>query len=159
MIESGKVQNTKRTKQNKFLISLLFAAVMLNSLHDINQLREFTSGLANRTLALIRTSEFSTYASKWAVADSSCSQSTSSIENSVDQPRWSEPVAPRILKIKRHMGNVSADNLAVHELVAREIATATKRVHRGRLTYLTIQLPNRDYGRGFDSEVKEETKQ
>ena len=154
MIESGKAQSAGRTKQNRFLVFLLLASVLVSSLKDLNRLQESASGLASWTLSLLRASEPSSYASNWAAADRSCSQSASQTESSSDQFRWNEPDGSgQSLKIKRIIGNVPA-----HAAARQVVMLAMKKARRSKLVFVTIKLPE-NYGRVIDSELKEDTKQ
>ena len=155
MIEPGRTQNTGRTKQNGFLVSLILAAVFINAMQDFNRLQEFTSGLTSWTASLLQGSGPASYASNWAREDRTCSQSASQKVRSSDESGWNEPgAAGQSLKIKRINRDISVTPAA-----AREIATmATKKARRNKLVLVTIKLPE-NYGRAIDSELKEETKQ
>jgi hypothetical protein len=154
MIESGKVQNAGRTKQNRFLVFLLLASVLVSSLKDLNRLQESASGLARWTSSLLRASEPASYASNWAAADRSCSQWASQKESSSDEFRWNEPAAPGpSLKIKRIIGNAHA-----HAATRQVVMLAMKKAWRGKPVFVTIKLPE-TFGRAIDSELKEDTKQ
>ena len=156
MIESGKAQNAGRTKQNRFLVFLLLASVLVSSLKDLNRLQESASSLASWTLSLLRASEPPSYASNWAAADRSCSQSASQTESSSDQFRWNEPAAlGPSLKIKRINGNARA-----HAATRQVVMLAMKQARRGKPVFVTFEFVERGtYGRAIDSELKEDTKQ
>ena len=157
MIESSKAENAGRTKQNRFLISLLFAAVLLNSLHDFNRVREFSSGLASWATSLLQASQPVSYATNWAEADRSCSQWASQKKSSLAESGWIEPAASdQSLRIKRINRDFSATRSATREIAI----LATKRVLRRKPVFVTIELVEHgNYGRAVDSELKEETKQ